>query len=64
MQIASRIALLIEADEGAIAYHSLDQAVVFFIRAIAPMNPIGARHPRDLIHPPLYRCLTRHVVSP
>jgi len=31
MQIASRIALLIEADEGAIAYHSLDQAVVFLV---------------------------------
>jgi hypothetical protein len=63
MQIASGIALLIEADEGAIANHSLDQAVVFLIRAIAPMNPDGARYPRHLIHPPLYRCALRHVLS-
>jgi hypothetical protein len=31
MQIASGMALLIEADEGAIAYHPLDQLVVFFL---------------------------------
>ena len=53
MQVAVRIVILVEGNEIAAATHLIDQALVFSLRSVTPMDVFGLRQFGNLIYPVL-----------
>ena len=59
VQVAVRIALLVESDHIAGFQHLVDKSLIFFIGAIAPIHLVRLRQFGNFLNPFLQGCVSR-----